>query len=429
MSPALQFFCEVLLSISIGFAFLSLTLTLWQWQVARRFPLIRAAASAQPYPLSRDTQLVRHGSSPGVTVLKPLKGSDGQTGQCLGSWLTQQYDGPLQILFGVADPADPVVPLVRQLIADQGSNEAQLVICADQLGPNAKVSSLIQLQRLAQYEFIIISDADILAPPDLVPELVAGLSNPEVGLVNCFYAMTNCLAPAMKWEAVAINADFWSQVLQSRTLKPMDFALGAVMATRRTVLTEIGGFEPLAGYLADDYQLGRRIFQTGRRIELCSTVVSSRSDAQGWRSVWAHQLRWARTIRVCQPGPYFLSILSNATVWPLALLGFALGIGITTQWCLSPAVGGPYLRATLGIGGLLPVICLWLRVSSARDLYRRLIAQVAAEEKVPGAGLILMKDLLNVGLWALAFLGNRVIWRGQTLRVRPGGKLESDSQI
>ena len=36
----------------------------------------------------------------------------------------------------------------------------------------------------------------------------------------------------------------------------------------------------------------------------------------GWSAVWKHQLRWARTIRVCQPVPYFFSLLSNAD--PLA---------------------------------------------------------------------------------------------------------------
>ena len=52
---------------------------------------------------------------------------------------------------------------------------------------------------------------------------------------------------AMQWEAVAINADFWSQVLQAQSLKPLDFALGAVMALRRKQLEEIGGFAALAG--------------------------------------------------------------------------------------------------------------------------------------------------------------------------------------
>ena len=124
----------------------------------------------------------------------------------------------------------------------------------------------------------------------------------------------------MRCEAIAINADFWSQVLQAASLKPLDFALGAVMLTRRKLLAEIGGFTVLANCLADDYQLGHRIAQNGHRIALCPVVVECWHPPMNWYGVWKHQLRWARTIRVCQPVPYFFSILSNATLWPLLWL-------------------------------------------------------------------------------------------------------------
>src|SRR5438270_3265243 len=121
----------------------------------------------------------------------------------------------------------------------------------------------------------------------------------------------------MQWEAVAITADFSSQVLQAQSLKPIDFALGAVMANRKKHLEEIGGFAALADCLADDYQLGHRIARRGYGIELCPVVVECWSEPMGWAAVWKHQTRWARTIRICQPAPYFFSILSNPTLWPL----------------------------------------------------------------------------------------------------------------
>ena len=124
----------------------------------------------------------------------------------------------------------------------------------------------------------------------------------------------------MQWEAIAVNADFWSQVLQSRSLKPLDFALGAVMAIRRQQLQEIGGFAPLVNCLADDYQLGNRVARHGHSIAISPVVVECWSAPMGWTDVWKHQLRWARTIRVCQPAPYFFSLLSNATLWPLLWL-------------------------------------------------------------------------------------------------------------
>ena len=135
----------------------------------------------------------------------------------------------------------------------------------------------------------------------------------------------------MRWEALAINADFWSQVLQGRSLAPLDFALGAVVATRRGELAAIGGFEALADFLADDYQLGNRIARIAKkRIALCPVVVDCLSAPMNWREVWAHQLRWARTIRVSKPLPYFrhheqrdslamLWVLTQPCKWSVAL--------------------------------------------------------------------------------------------------------------
>jgi ceramide glucosyltransferase len=229
----------------------------------------------------------------------------------------------------------------------------------------------------------------------------------------------------MQWEAIAINADFWSQVLQSQSLKPIDFALGAVMATRRQQLQDIGGFAGLVDYLADDYQLGNRIARRGHAIALSPVVVECWSAPMGWAEVWKHQLRWARTIRVCQPAPYFFSLLSNATLWPLLWL------------ILKPTA--PVAACTL--------VCLLARMLTALNLQHRLNqnpspggrassrAQTSPENWAPEdarspvpapwryAWLVPVKDLLQAASWLLAFLGNRIEWRGERLRLRCDGTL------
>ena len=287
-------------------ALLSLALTLWHFVVARRFPLHQRAADKS--------------HAPAVALLKPLKGCDAETSECLQSWLQQDYSGPVQVLFGVASADDPVCEVVRQLIAAHPQCDARLVLCSESPGPNAKVSTLIQLERLVGHDVVIISDADVRVPPDLLSNLVTPLREPKVGLVNCFYRLANPGTLAMRWEALCVNADFWSQVLQARSLKPLNFALGAVMAVKRQALQQVGGFTALADYLADDYQLGHLIAARGWGIELCPVVVECWEPPMTWRRVWGHQLRWARTIRVCQPWPYFFSILSNATLWPMLWL-------------------------------------------------------------------------------------------------------------
>lgn len=367
-------------------AILSVLLTLWQWVAAFNFPLHRRIT---PNP-----------SAPAITLLKPLKGLDDNTITCLRSWLAQSTPpGSLQILFGVASPEDRVCGAVRQLIQEYPACDAQLIICPESLGANAKVSTLTQLLRLAQNDIIVISDADVLAPPDLLANLVAPLSEPGVGLVNCFYRLANPSTAAMRWEAIATNADFWSQVLQGRTLQSLDFALGAVMAVRRESLAKIGGFEALADFLADDFQLGNRIVRGAReRIALCPVVVDCLSHPMNWREAWSHQLRWARTIRVCKPLPYAFSILGNATLWPLL-------------W----AVAQPAKTPLLVLAG-----CLLIRIITAQTLQRRL-------GPVKRQGwfwwLVPVKDLLQFAVWAAAFFGNRIVWRGRRFRLQRDGRL------
>jgi ceramide glucosyltransferase len=373
-----------LTDIGAALAILSLGLTLWQWWVARRFPLHQRTSQKGPVPA--------------VTVLKPLKGCDDQTEQCLRSWFEQQSPGSVQILFGVASGSDPVCALVNDLLAAYPKVDAQLVICPEQLGPNAKVSTLVQLQSRMADQIVVISDADVFVPPDLLANVVAPLSDPAVGLVNCLYQLANPVNHAMELEAVAVNADFWSQVLQAQSLKPIDFALGAVMATTRTQLEKIGGFAGLLEFLADDYQLGHKIAERGARIVLCPVVVECRSAPVAWNAVWTHQLRWARTIRVCQPAPFFFSVLSNGTFWPLLWLAMD--------------------RTMLSLVGTL--LCWALRVLTARSNQQRLTRRKLSWHQ---AWLVPLKDLAAFVIWVLAFAGNRIEWRGQRYYILPGGRL------
>ena len=386
-----------------GLAFLSIGISLWQWAVARRFPL--------------HARLANPTFAPPVTLLKPLLGADAETRVCLESWFRQDYPGPIQLLFGVVSPDDPAAAVVHQLIAANPDRGAELLVCGESLGANGKMSTLAQLQRHAHHDLLVISDADVCVPSDFLINLVAPLQNHAVGLVNCFYCLGNPSTFAMRCEAIAINADFWSQVLQAQSLKPLDFALGAVIATRRAELDTIGGFASLANYLADDYELGNRIAQRGRRIVISPVVAECREAPRNWREVWTHQLRWARTIRACRPVAHFFSVLGNATLWSLLwvlvsvssvrLSGNAFPGGASFSVILPPAVTAY-------------VAFLAIRVSIAVNLQSRL---TRSRTHYRDAWLVPVKDLLAVSIWGVSFLVNRVEWRERCYLVLPGGEL------
>lgn len=377
-------------------AALSLVLGLWQWLAARRFPLHRR----MPDP----------GFAPPLTVLKPLKGVDATARECLRSWFTQDYPGPVQLLFAVDDAADPAAGLVRRLLAEFPEADAALHVCEDPAGANRKVAKLARLTSRAKHDLLLLSDADVWAPPDLLAQVVLPLRHAAIGLVTCLYRLSRPDSPATTWETVAVNADFWSQVLQARSLRPLDFALGAVIITRASALREAGGFAAFQDCLADDYQLGRRLAQRGHAIELCPVVVECRSGPQTGCAVWRHQLRWARTIRVCRPGPYFLSQLANGTLWPLLAL-LAQPPGPVAAFCGA---------------------CIVVRIVMALDLVRRLEGAGRRVSGVAWIGRALqvpVKDLLQAVLWVCAFLGNRIEWQGETFRLRRDGTLEPVGKV
>lgn len=387
-----------------GLATLSFCLLIWQWLAARRFPLHQRVADMS--------------FAPAVTLLKSLKGADAATEACLRSWFAQEYRGEVQILFGVVSAEDPVCAIVKKLQQEFPNRDVRMEIIPTLIGANAKVSKLAELEKLAKHHIFVVSDADVRVPADFLANAVAPLREPTVGLVNCFYKLANPTTSAMRWEAIAINADFWSQVLQSQTLKPLDFALGAVMLTRRALVAEIGGFKSLADCLADDYQLGNRIAKHGHRIVLSPIVVECWDPPMNWRAVWNHQLRWARTIRVCQPAPYFFSILSNAGLWAMVWLAVVIGETMRTMDIQMWSNG---FDARIAIGWLIPAALFPLaRIIVACDLQSRL---TRSSDGFAYFWLVPLKDLLQAAIWLCAFVGNRIEWRGQVYRLRRDGTL------
>jgi ceramide glucosyltransferase len=402
----------VILNVILGaLAVISSALLIWQWMAALRFPLHQRASDKS--------------FTPAVTLLKSLKGADAPTEDCLRSWFMQDYGGDVQILFGVVSAEDPVCIIVKKLTQEFPQRDVQLVICSALAGANAKVSKLAQLEKLAKHEILIISDADVRVPSDFLGNAVAPMRAPAVGLVNCFYRLANPSTLAMQWEAIAINADFWSQVLQSQTIKPLDFALGAVMFTRRQHLAEIGGFNSLINCLADDYQLGNRIAVLGHRIVLSPIVVECWDPPMTWHSVWKHQLRWARTIRVSQPVPFFFSILSYAGFWAVLYFAFGLlGLQVHQTSYVTHVTQGVdiyhsgFIRLPIGfvVGG----IFILIRIFIACHLQSRM---TRSSKGGLYFWLVPIKDLLQTAIWLCAFAGSSIEWRGQVYRLRRDGTL------
>ena len=362
----------------------------WFYQFLALFSLWRLFRS-QPPPLLLST-------GPGITVFKPLKGLEPLTRECLASFLTQAYQ-PYQVLFGVREADDPVVPLLRELQQAYSHCDLEIVICSEALGLNPKISLLRQLLPRARYDLLVIADGDVKVGPDYLAQVAAAFREPGLGLVSCPYRAGPPQTLGAGLEALTIAADFIPSVAAATSVEEIRFALGAAMALSRQALSASGGFAPLADFLADDYQLGFRVAQTGLTVKILPYVVETHNPRMSLGAYLAHQLRWARTYRVCRPGGYLAYGITHALVYSLAL---------TLAFSPAPGTWG-LLAATLALRAVVAGVSerLCLQGNLPRWAY----------------GLLPFKDLLSCGLWLASFLGNRVTWGGRSFRVTPAGHL------
>lgn len=335
---------------------------------------------------------------PGVTILKPLKGLDVQLYENLSTYCEQDYPH-FQIVFGVADADDPAVPVVRRLQAAYPTIRMDLVIDGRVYGSNYKISNLHNMYQVARHDIIVIADSDIRVTPDYVRRLVTQLDEPQVGIVTCLYRAVNTGGLPTLLESLFIDTDFAPMVLVARVVEKPSYAFGATIALRRKTLDEIGGFLSVVNYLADDYQLGYRVSERGYRLGLSDLVVETVLAVGGWRRLFDHQLRWARTYRSCRPGGYFGSIFTHGTMWAtLNLLFNHFG----PRACVAAA------------------LVYTVRIATTSAIANRFIQ---APLRFREALLIPVKDLLVSCVWALCFLGDTVRWSGHEFRVSKDGQM------
>jgi ceramide glucosyltransferase len=256
-----------------------------------------------------------------------------------------------------------------------------------------KAGVLAELSRHARHPVLLVNDSDIRVGPGYLRAVTAPLDDPAVGLVTCLYRATGTSA-ATRAEALGIATEFAPSVIVARLIGVAEFALGATMAFRAQDLRAIGGFEAVAGYLADDYQLGRRINALGRRIEFAPAVVETALGDGSWSDVWRRQVRWSRTIRVSRTSGYYGYIVTHATLW--ALVAFAAG-----QWAAGAAALAIRMAAGVAAG-----------------------AGVLGDRRVlRDSWLMPFRDLFGFAVWVAGLFGEEVEWRGQRLRLRRDGRI------
>lgn len=332
---------------------------------------------------------------PPVSLLKPVRGVDFGSYENFASFCRQDYPH-YEILFGVNDASDPVLSIINRVKADFPGRQIRILIGAEELGANRKVNKLARLAAEAQHEILVLSDGDVRVGPRYLCEVVAPLADERTGAIICFYRGITERNLGAELEAIGASSDFFAGVLMASWTEGIRFALGASITTTKKWLARIGGFEAMAGVLADDYELGRRIANAGGAVHLSREIVWTMYPAQTARSFWEHQVRWARTVRLCRPASYVGLLFTHGLPW--AILAALVA---PARW-----IAGAYLLAYV----LLRFVMAWtVGVWGVGDAVLR-----------RKFWLIPLRDLLHFCIWLASFASNRITWGGEEFTIHKG---------
>jgi ceramide glucosyltransferase len=358
------------------------------YTLAAAFLLHRFAKSPLPQAMS----------FPGVTVLKPLHGAEAGLEENLNSFCRQDYPGPVQIVFGVRDAADPAVDTVRRLQAALPAADIELVIDAATHGANGKISNLVNMAPAIRHGLVVLADSDIRVEAGYLRGIAGALEQPGTELVTCLYRGMAAGGLWSRLAAMGINYHFLPSVLVGLGIGRADPCFGSTMALRRDTLDRIGGFEAFVNHLADDHAIGQAVRRDGGRITVPRMIVSHICRERKAGEMLRQELRWARTLRLLDPAGF----LGSAVTHPLPFALLAL--------LLSPA---PW-----GLGAL------------TAALVSRLLLQVQVDRVIgnpEGKGgspwLEPLRDLLSFAVFVASHFTDAVTWRGQRFRVNRDGTL------
>jgi len=361
----------------------TLAFTLVAAVLARRFLLARPARAAAPLPP--------------ITVIKPLKGDELDLEANLASFCRQDYPC-FQILFCLTSPDDPALGTLSRLKKEFPDADIEVVISKTRIGWNPKVNNMANGYPFAKYDLLLMSDSDIRVTPGFLKRMAAPFADSSVGLVTSFYQASGARGLWGSMEALSINAHFLPQAASAAAFG-MRFAMGAAMMVRRQAFEASGAFANLADHLADDFWLGESVRESGWRLEMAEGCVDSIPGIETAPGHFKHMIRWARTIRLCQPAGFYASLISH-------------GFSFLTLRLL---VTGPDAAG----GALLAV--LWAAKAAASA---SLGARLGGRQSSRALWLLPLSEWFAFAAWIGACASDTVLWRGQLFCVRSSGRLE-----
>jgi ceramide glucosyltransferase len=328
--------------------------------------------------------------SPPISIVQPLCGVEPFSRETLASIFAMDYP-KYEILFCIADGADPIAPLVRGFMAAHPEIPARLLIGDDRISGNPKLNNVVKGWKAARRDWIVMADSNVAMPPDYLTRLISRWRS-DSGIVCSPPIGSRPRNFAAEIECAFLNT-YQARWQYAGEAIGYGFAQGKTMLWRRDVLEAAGGVEALAAEIAEDAAATKLIHRAGLRAHLADRPFQQPLGKRRRRDVWKRQLRWARLRRATFAVYYAPEIITSGA---FTLLAAAIG---ASELGLEPLAA--FAAAAL----------VWYGAEAA-------LANVSGWPLTWRSPLAWMaRDLMLPWLWVQGWVGDRVEWRGAALSV------------
>jgi ceramide glucosyltransferase len=325
-----------------------------------------------------------------VTIVQPLCGVETFSRETLRSIFALDYPA-YEIVFCLANADDPIAPLVRGAIEANPRRPARLLIGDDRVSANPKLNNVVKGWRAARHDWVIIADSNVLMPRDYIQRLLARWRS-KTGIVCAPPIGSRPQSFAAEIECAFLNTyeARWQYAGES---SGYGFAQGKTMLWRRETLEGGGGIEALGAEIAEDAAATKLIRAQGLNAHLVDQPFQQPLGQRRLRDVWSRQLRWARLRRATFP-LFFAPEILTTSILTLA----------------TAAVGASEFGVNIA-SGVAAMAVFWYGAEA-------ILASAAGwplSWRSPLAWIA--RDLMLPVLFAQAWTGHAIVWRGNAMRV------------
>jgi ceramide glucosyltransferase len=359
---------------------------------------------------------------PAISLFKPLHGDEFGLEANLRTFFEQDYlqyvaragkateengVSRVELLFCARSDADEGLEIARRVAAEYPEITTRFVTSGAPWAANAKVCSLAAMAKVASHDLWAISDSDVRVTPDYLRRIVLPFAEEEVGCSTCLYR--GVVIKGGLWsqlEAVGMTIEMSSGICADSLVEPVRFALGPTMVTRRARVEEMGGFESMAEYCADDFVLGNWIAKNGHKVVLSGHPIDHMVLQADFLDSMKHQVRWMKSTRFSRPKGHFGTSLT-----------FGVPFGVMA-WAGALLLGMPVLGWCALLGSVL-----------GRSFQAWVVGRYVVQEKRIWTAMVLfpLRDLIGPLIWALSYASNRIQWRGEIYELADGGRMRRAS--